>query len=69
MVRTSEPRRGGVGNGAHMGTTLCRGAGAQLRSFRAGGNLAFPGIYLWRDPHGALYLVDPTGTRLIPPPD
>ncbi|MGH3497326.1 MAG: hypothetical protein ACRDP1_07675 [Nocardioidaceae bacterium] len=52
-----------------MGTTLCRGAGAQLRSFRAGGNLAFPGIYLWRDPHGALYLVDPTGTRLIPPPD
>ncbi|HET9842374.1 MAG TPA: hypothetical protein VFQ01_10245, partial [Nocardioides sp.] len=23
----------------------------------------FPGIYLWRDPHGALYLVDHTGTR------
>ena len=25
----------------------------------------FPGIYLWRDPHGALYLVDHTGTRRI----
>jgi hypothetical protein len=26
----------------------------------------FPGIYLWRDPHGAHYLVDHTGTRSIP---
>ncbi|HET7071849.1 MAG TPA: hypothetical protein VFI40_13570, partial [Nocardioides sp.] len=26
----------------------------------------FPGIYLWRDPHGALYLVDHTGTRPLP---
>ena len=25
-----------------------------------------PGIYLWRDPHGALYLVDHTGTRALP---
>ena len=25
----------------------------------------FPGIYLWRDPHGAFYLVDHTGTRKI----
>ncbi len=25
----------------------------------------FPGIYLWRDPHGAFYLVDHTGTRRI----
>ena len=25
----------------------------------------FPGIYLWRDPHGALYLVDHTGTRAL----
>jgi hypothetical protein len=23
----------------------------------------FPGIHLWRDPHGAIYLVDHTGTR------
>jgi hypothetical protein len=23
----------------------------------------FPGIYLWRDPHGRIYLVDHTGTR------
>ncbi|WP_296607494.1 HNH endonuclease signature motif containing protein [Nocardioides sp.] len=26
----------------------------------------FPGIYVWRDPHGAHYLVDHTGTRRIP---
>lgn len=25
----------------------------------------FPGIYLWRDPHGALYVVDHTGTRAL----
>jgi len=28
----------------------------------------FPGIYLWRDPHGAHYLVDYTGTRRLQPP-
>jgi len=27
----------------------------------------FPGIYLWRDPHGAFYLVDHTGTRRTNP--
>jgi hypothetical protein len=27
----------------------------------------FPGIYVWRDPHGAYYLVDHTGTRRINP--
>ncbi len=27
----------------------------------------FPGIYLWRDPYGAIYLVDHTGTRRLPP--
>lgn len=26
----------------------------------------FPGIYLWRDPHGVFYLVDHTGTRQLP---
>ena len=26
----------------------------------------FPGIYVWRDPHGAHYLVDHTGTRRLP---
>ncbi|HEY1118660.1 MAG TPA: DUF222 domain-containing protein [Acidimicrobiales bacterium] len=26
----------------------------------------FPGIFVWRDPHGAFYLVDHTGTRRIP---
>ena len=25
----------------------------------------FPGIYLWRDPYGAMYLVDHTGTRRL----
>jgi hypothetical protein len=25
----------------------------------------FPGIYLWRDPHGQHYLVDHTGTRTL----
>jgi hypothetical protein len=25
----------------------------------------FPGIYLWRDPHGALFLVDHRGTRAL----
>ncbi len=28
----------------------------------------FPGIYVWRDPHGAHYLVDHTGTRRLPEP-
>ena len=27
--------------------------------------LPFPGIYVWRDPYGALYLVDHTGTRAL----
>ena len=26
----------------------------------------FPGIYLWRDPFGAYYLVDHSGTRRLP---
>ena len=25
----------------------------------------FPGIYVWRDPHGAMYLVDHSGTRAL----
>jgi hypothetical protein len=28
----------------------------------------FDGIYIWRDPHGAYYLVDHTGTRRTSPP-
>ena len=28
----------------------------------------FAGIYVWRDPHGAIYLVDHTGTRRIGAP-
>ena len=26
----------------------------------------YPGTYVWRDPHGAFYLVDHTGTRQLP---
>ncbi len=26
----------------------------------------FPGLYVWRDPHGATYVVDHTGTRRVP---
>lgn len=26
----------------------------------------FPGIFVWRDPHGATYVVDHSGTRRIP---
>lgn len=26
----------------------------------------YPGVFLWRDPYGALYLVDNTGTRAVP---
>lgn len=26
----------------------------------------FPGIFVWRDPHGAFYVVDHTGTRRLP---
>jgi hypothetical protein len=28
----------------------------------------FPGIYLWRSPHGSIFLVDHTGTRQVRPP-
>ena len=28
----------------------------------------YPGIYVWRDPHGGFYLVDHTGTRPLHPP-
>lgn len=27
----------------------------------------FPGVYVWRDPHGAVYVVDHTGTRRLAP--
>ena len=28
----------------------------------------YPGIFVWRDPHGAYYLQDHTGSRRISPP-
>ena len=27
-----------------------------------------PGLYVWRDPHGATYVVDHSGTRRVPRP-
>jgi hypothetical protein len=54
----------GVGNYGPMTTHHHRikthAAGWQVRQ-------PFAGIYLWRDPHGAFYLVDHTGTRRLPP--
>ena len=29
----------------------------------------FPGVFLWRSPHGRHYLVDHTGTRRVAGPD
>lgn len=56
----------GVGNYGPMTTTHHRiktHGGWQVRQ-------PFPGIYVWRDPHGACYLVDHTGTRrLLDPPN
>jgi len=49
----------GVGNYGPMTTPhhcIKTHAGWQVRQ-------PFPGIYVWRDPHGAHYLVDHTGTR------
>jgi hypothetical protein len=51
-----------VGNYGPMTTTHHRiktHGGWQLRQ-------PWPGLYLWRDPHGAFYLVDHTGTRRLP---
>ncbi|ABL81536.1 DUF222 domain-containing protein [Nocardioides sp. JS614] len=53
----------GVGNYGPMTTLHHRikthGAGWQVKQ-------PFPGIYMWRDPHGGFYLVDHTGTRRLP---
>jgi hypothetical protein len=53
----------GVGNYGPM-TTLHH----RIKTHAAGWKVKqpFPGIYVWRDPHGAFYLVDHTGTRRIP---
>jgi len=51
----------GIGNYGPMATTHHR-----IKTF--GGwqvQQPFPGIYVWRDPHGAFYLVDHTGTRRL----
>jgi hypothetical protein len=54
----------GVGNYGPMTTPHHR-----IKTFGHGQvKQPFPGIYLWRDPHGAFYLVDHTGTRRLPAP-
>ena len=37
----------------------------RLKTFQWEVPTTFPGIYLWRDPFGALDLVDHTGTRCL----
>ena len=53
----------GVGNYGPMTTFHHR-----IKTHAAGWRVQqpFPGIYLWRDPHGGFYLVDHTGTRRLP---
>ena len=54
----------GVGNYGPMTTTHHRiktHAGWQVQQ-------PFPGIYVWRDPHGVFYLVDHTGTQRLRQP-
>ena len=56
------PGQSRIGNYGPMTTVhhrLKTHAGWQVRQ-------PFPGIYLWRDPHGGHYLVDHTGTRHLP---
>lgn len=55
------PGQSGVGNYGPMTTFHHR-----IKTFgRWTVKQPFPGVYLWRDAHGALYLVDHTGTRRI----
>jgi hypothetical protein len=55
------PGQSGVGNYAPMTTPHHR-----IKTHgRWDVKQPFPGIYVWRDPHGAFYLVDHTGTRRI----
>jgi hypothetical protein len=52
----------GIGNYGPMTTTHHRiktHGGWRVRQ-------PFPGIYVWRDPHGGYTLVDHTGTRRLP---
>jgi hypothetical protein len=37
----------------------------RIKTFRWDVQQPFPGVYVWRDPFGALYLVDHTGTRRL----
>ncbi|MDI6908682.1 hypothetical protein [Nocardioides sp.] len=53
----------GVGNYGPM-TTLHHRIKTHAKDWKV--QQPFPGIYLWRDPHGAFYLVDHTGTRQLP---
>ena len=56
------PGQSGIGNYAPMTTPHHR---IKTRG-RWDVEQPFSGIYVWRDPHGAFYLVDHTGTRRLP---
>jgi hypothetical protein len=62
-VGAGQSGQSGLGNYGPLSTTHHR-----LKTFgRWQVQQPFPGIYLWRDPHGATYLVDHTGTRRLHP--
>ena len=61
-VSFDEGGESGIGNYGPMTTSHHRiktHGGWQVRQ-------PFPGIYVWRDPHGGFTLVDHTGTRRLP---
>ena len=40
--------------------------GSTIRSYEVASRpVAFPGVLIWRSPHGRIYLVDQTGTRRL----
>ena len=64
-----EPGRAGVGTRAGNLAPLGRHAHRIKTHGRWTVRQPFEGIYLWRDPHGQLYLVDHTGTHPVGRPD
>jgi hypothetical protein len=68
---TPDPRTGGAPPGQSRIGNYGPMTGFHHRVKTHGGWLVrqpFPGIYVWRDPYGAFYLVDPTGTRRLGTP-
>ena len=65
-------RAGGTASTGQTGMDNLGPLGRFHHRVRTHGNWAveqpFPGIYLWRAPHGSIYLVDHTGTRKVTDP-